>query len=187
MKKLLISIVAVFAMANISVAQEAAIKWNPLYLGLGSINLGMEFSVAPQWTLSFEGTAVIFNPWENIYANGWTGTFEARWYTCEAFNGHHIGIYGTVGRFGDAISTVDLFNTLALGGYGKSGAENLQVAMLGLSYGYYLKLNHGWGLDFYIGGGLLYGRYAHPADGATTESKIKPALSRLGVVLSYKF
>ena len=60
MKKLLVSLMAVFAIANISVAQEAAIKWNPLYLGLGSVNLGIEFSVAPKWTLAFEGNAVIF-------------------------------------------------------------------------------------------------------------------------------
>ena len=53
MKKLLVSLMAVFAIANISVAQEAAIKWNPLYLGLGSVNLGIEFSVAPKWTLAF--------------------------------------------------------------------------------------------------------------------------------------
>ena len=150
MKKLLVSLMAVFAIANISVAQEAAIKWNPLYLGLGSVNLGIEFSVAPKWTLAFEGNAVIFNPWQNgdnsIYANGWTGTFEARWYTCEAFNGHHLGLYGTVGRFGEASSNFDLFNKIALGGHGATGATNVKAAMLGLSYGYYLKLNHGWGL-----------------------------------------
>ena len=138
MKKLLVSLMAVFAIANISVAQEAAIKWNPLYLGLGSVNLGIEFSVAPK-TLAFEGNAVIFNPWKNgdnsIYANGWTGTFEARWYTCEAFNGHHLGLYGTVGRFGEAHSKMDLFNTIAFGGHGMNGATNVKAAMLGLSYG----------------------------------------------------
>ena len=166
MKKLLVSLMAVFAIANISVAQEAAIKWNPLYLGLGSVNLGIEFSVAPKWTLAFEGNAVIFNPWQNgdnsIYANGWTGTFEARWYTCEAFNGHHLGLYGTVGRFGEASSNFDLFNKIALGGHGATGATNVKAAMLGLSYGYYLKLNHGWGLDFYVGGGILYAMYNTP-------------------------
>ena len=134
MKKLLVSLMAVFAIANISVAQEAAIKWNPLYLGLGSVNLGIEFSVAPKWTLAFEGNAVIFNPWQNgdnsIYANGWTGTFEARWYTCEAFNGHHLGLYGTVGRFGEASSNFDLFNKIALGGHGATGATNVKARSL---------------------------------------------------------
>ena len=191
MKKLLISLVAMFAFANVSMAQEAAIKWNPLYLGMGSVNLGVEFSVAPKWTLAFEGTTVIWNPWKNcdnsVYGNGWMGTFEARWYTCEAFNGHHLGLYGTVGRFGNAYSNFDLLNTLALGGYGPNGANNLKVAMLGISYGYYLKLAHGWGLDFYIGGGILYGKWNNPANGELVESGIKPALSRLGVVLSYKF
>lgn len=190
MKKLLVSLMAVFAIANISVAQEAAIKWNPLALGLGSVNLGIEFSVAPKWTLAFEGNAVVFNPWTGnnaIYANGWTGTFEARWYTCEAFNGHHFGLYGTVGRFGEASSNVDFFNTIALGGLGEGGARNVKVGMLGLSYGYYLKLNHGWGLDFYVGGGLLYGMYNRPGSTETVKSGIKGSLSRLGVVLAYKF
>ena len=191
MKKLLVSLMAVFAIANISVAQEAAIKWNPLYLGLGLVNLGIEFSVAPKWTLAFEGNAVIFNPWQNgdnsIYANGWTGTFEARWYTCEAFNGHHLGLYGTVGRFGEASSNFDLFNKIALGGHGATGATNVKAAMLGLSYGYYLKLNHGWGLDFYVGGGILYAMYNTPGSTEVQKSGIKPSLSRLGVVLSYKF
>lgn len=190
MKKLLVSLMAVFAIANISVAQEAAIKWNPLWLGLGSVNLGIEFSVAPKWTLAFEGNAVVFNPWKDsknsIYANGWTGTFEARYYLCEAFNGHHFGIYGTVGRFGEASSNFDIFNKISLGGYGQSGATNIKAGMLGLSYGYYLKLNHGWGLDFYVGGGILYAMYDKP-DMKNIKSKVKPSLSRLGVVLSYKF
>ena len=191
MKKLLVSLMAVFAIANMSFAQEAAIKWNPLYLGLGSVNLGVEFSVAPKWTLSFEGASVFFNPWNNfndhsIYANGWTGTFEARIYTCEAFNGHHFGLYGTVGRFGKAFSDVDIFNTICLGGYGDNTIYNTKVAMLGLSYGYYLKLNHGWGLDFYVGGGACYAKGLNAA-GEEIESDIKPSLSRLGIVLSYKF
>ena len=190
MKKLLVSLMAVFAVANASFAQEAAIKWNPLYLGLGSVNLGIEFSVAPKWTLAFEGTDVFFNPWTNgdnqIYANGWTATFEARWYTCEAFNGHHLGLYATAGRFGEAFSNVDIFNKICVGGYGENRVYNAKVAMLGLSYGYYLKLNHGWGLDFYVGGGVCYAR-AVSANNVNLESDIKPSLSRLGIVLSYKF
>ena len=190
MKKLLVSLMAVFAVANMSFAQEVALKWNPLYLGLGTVDFGAEFSVAPKWTLGLEGSAVFFNPWgggeNSIYANGWTGTFEARWYTCEAFNGHHLGIYATVGRFGEARSTMDIFNTIALGGLGNGGATNVKAAMLGLSYGYYLKLSHGWGLDFYVGGGLLYGMY-DDANGDTHKSGIKGSLSRLGVTLAYKF
>lgn len=190
MKKLLISLMTVFAIANMSMAQEVALKWNPLYLGLGSMNLGAEFSVAPKWTLSIEGATVLFNPWSSgenqIYANGWTGTFEARWYTCEAFNGHHFGLYGTIGRFGRASSNMDIFNQISLGGYGEGGATNVKVAMAGLSYGYYLKLDRGWGLDFYVGGGILYAKYDDAA-GNVQSTDIKPSLSRLGVVLSYKF
>lgn len=188
MKKFLLSVMAVFAVASMS-AQEAAIKWNPLYLGLGSMNLGVEFSVAPKWTLGLEGASVIFNPYNGnnpIYGNGWTGTFEARWYTCEAFNGHHLGIYATAGRFGRAISKVDWFNTIATGGAGQHEATNVKCLMAGLSYGYYLKLNHGWGLDFYVGGGLLASKYVDD-QGVLRKSGLKASLSRLGIAVCYKF
>ncbi|HAD56888.1 MAG TPA: hypothetical protein DCG00_05350 [Alistipes sp.] len=79
------------------------------------------------------------------------------------------------------------FRRIALGGHGATGATNVKAAMLGLSYGYYLKLNHGWGLDFYVGGGILYAMYNTPGSTEVQKSGIKPSLSRLGVVLSYKF
>ncbi len=187
MKKLIVTLCAVVGFVSFTNAQEAAIKWNVLPAGVGAANFGVEFSVAPKWTLSLEGLGVIANPWKNsdnsVYANGWMGTFEARYYTCEAFNGHHLGLYANVGRFGDVTMQSDLLKVfVGATGVGKS---NVKAGQLGLSYGYYWKLGHGWGLDAYVGGGIAYAEYNDA--GGKDNSGLKFALSRVGLAFSYKF
>lgn len=200
MKKLLFSVIAIFAIASVSSAQEVALKWNALYVGAGALNVGAEFSVAPKWTISIEGAGVLYNFWDGfgkadpknvLYANGWSGTLEVRWYTCEAFNGHHFGIYGTGARFGNVYSNMEFIKkALFIGGdYDDSmfHGTNVKAVFAGISYGYYWKMNHGWGLDFYVGAGMSYARFKHEGITGIQDTGIKFGVSRAGIALSYKF
>ena len=81
MKKLALLVLSLVAAVTVSNAQVCALKSNALYLGIGAVNLGAEFSVAPQWTIDVSGTAVIFSPWKNVgdlglYLNGWDAVVE---------------------------------------------------------------------------------------------------------------
>ena len=154
MKKLIVLVLSLVAAVSVSNAQVCALKSNALYLGIGAVNLGAEFSVAPQWTVDVSGTAVIFSPWKNVgdgllYLNGWDAVAEARYYLCKAFNGHHFGGFLEAARFGDASAHIK--------GLG-NGADlrNVKAGLVGVSYGYYFKLSTYWGIDtnIGIGGGL---------------------------------
>ena len=151
MKKIALLVISLVAAVTVSNAQVCALKSNTLALGIGSLNLGAEFSVAPQWTVDVSGMVTLFSPWKNVgnglYLNGWSGVVEGRYYLCKAFNGHHFGAFGQVARYGRG------------GGrplFVESVWNNVKVAALGVSYGYYFKLNTHWGIDTNvgIGGGL---------------------------------
>lgn len=177
MKKIAILVLSLVASVAVSNAQVCALKSNALTLGIGAVNLGAEFSVAPQWTVDVSGTAVIFSPWKNVgetglYLNGWDAVAEARYYLCRAFNGHHFGGFLEAARFGNASAPYPFGS--------KKGMENIQAAGLGVSYGYYFKLNTYWGIDATVGIGAGLGRYE--GRGWT----VLP-LPRAQVAFSYKF
>ena len=179
MKKLVVLALSIFAAVTVSNAQVCALKSNALYLGVGAVNLGAEFSVAPQWTVDVSGTAVIFSPWKNVgntglYLNGWDAVAEARYYLCKAFNGHHFGAFLEAARFGQASAPYPFGST--------TNMTNIQAGGLGVSYGYYFKLNTYWGIDCTVGMGAALGRYDGRADGWT----VLP-LPRAQVAFSYKF
>lgn len=179
MKKLVVLALSLFAAVTVSNAQVCALKSNALYLGIGAVNLGAEFSVAPQWTVDVSGTAVIFSPWKNVgntglYLNGWDAVAEARYYLCKAFNGHHFGAFLEAARFGQASAPYPFGS--------RTDMRNIQAGGLGVSYGYYFKLNTYWGIDCTVGMGAALGRYEGRADGWTVL-----LLPRAQVAFSYKF
>ena len=176
MKKIAVLVLSLVAAVTVSNAQVCALKSNALWLGVGGLNLGAEFSVAPQWTVDLSGSIILFSPWKNVgnglYLNGWSGVVEGRYYLCKAFNGHHFGAFGQVARYGRG-GGMPLFV--------ESVWNNVKVAALGVSYGYYFKLNTYWGIDTNIGIGAGLGKY----DGRANW-KFMP-LGRAQVSLSYKF
>lgn len=177
MKKLGLLVLSLLAATIVSNAQVCALKSNALYLGIGAVNLGAEFSIAPQWSFDVSGTAVIFSPWKHVgntglYLNGWDAVVEARYYLCRAFNGHHFGAFAEAARFG---------TTIAPHPYGSGKQENIKAVGLGLSYGYYFKLSTYWGIDCNIGMGAALGTHTHRKDWTFLP------LPRAQVAVSYKF
>lgn len=177
MKKIALLVLSLVAAVTVSNAQVCALKSNALWLGVGGVNLGAEFSVAPQWTVDLSGSIVLFSPWKNVgdsglYLNGWSAVAEGRYYLCKAFNGHHFGAFGEIARYGKGggIPVVS-----------PSIWENVKVAGLGVSYGYYFKLNTYWGIDTNIGIGAGLGTY----EGRSNWKFM--LIGRAQVSLSYKF
>ncbi|MBP3382795.1 MAG: DUF3575 domain-containing protein [Tidjanibacter sp.] len=177
MKKLVVLALSLFAAVTVSNAQVCALKSNALALGIGSVNLAAEFSVAPQWTVELSGMGTIFSPWKNggegLYLNGWSAVAEGRYYLCKAFNGHHFGAFGEIARYGKG-GNIPF-------GIADDIYDNVKVAGLGVSYGYYFKLSTYWGIDtnIGIGGGL-----------GTTEAHDKWVFKPVGraqVSVCYKF
>ena len=72
-------------------AQRLAVKSNLLYDITSTINLGVEYEVAPRWTLEM---SVNYNPWsfsDNKKMKLWMLQPEARYWLCSGFSGHFFG------------------------------------------------------------------------------------------------
>ena len=80
-------------------AQDVAVKTNLLYDATATINLGAEIGLAPKWTLDLSGN---YNGWsfnDNKKWKHWMAQPEARYWLCEAFNGHFFGAHLLGGQY----------------------------------------------------------------------------------------
>ena len=112
-------------------AQKVAVKTNLLYDATATINLGAEVGLAPKWTLDLSGN---YNGWDwsdNKKWKHWMAQPEARYWFCEAFNGHFLGAHLLGGQY--------------------------NVGGLDLPFGIYDGLKDHRYEGWYVGGGLVYG------------------------------
>ena len=118
-------------------AQEGiGLKTNSLYWLAATPNIGMEFAFNPKITGEI---AAAYNPWkfkEDKYMRFWLVQPEARYWFCEAFEGHFIGLHLHGAQFYGA------FNDNRYDGYLAGG---------GLTYGYDWILSPHWNLEAAIG------------------------------------
>ena len=102
MKRYILLIVsALFCFGVIANAQNTVVKTNLLYWATTTPNVGVEFTLAPRWTLELEGG---YNPWtfnveKNIKAKHFLVSPEARYWFCEAFHGHFLGLNANYTQF----------------------------------------------------------------------------------------
>ena len=102
MKRYLIIAVAFFLVSvGTASAQKFAVKTNALYLGTATPNLGLEVALSDRWTLEVEGG---YNPWtfdaeDNMKIKHWLVSPEFRYWFCESFQGHFIGVNGNYTQF----------------------------------------------------------------------------------------
>ncbi|WP_289835314.1 DUF3575 domain-containing protein [Faecalibaculum rodentium] len=80
-------------------AQTAAIKTNLVGWALTNVNLGVEVGVARQHTVQLTGS---LNPWnfsDDRHFRNWNVMPEYRYWFCEKFNGHFIGVHLLGGQY----------------------------------------------------------------------------------------
>ena len=129
-----------FALGSVGLcmAQDVGIKTNLLNDALLSPNIGIEVGLAPKWTFDIMGEinawSIDGHKWKHWYAQP-----EARYWFCERFDGHFIGLH-------------------AIGGQYNVGHLGLNFKMLGSDFRPLLDNRYqGWG----VGAGFAYG-YAWP-------------------------
>lgn len=132
---------------------KVALKTNLLYLATTSPNMAAEFYLAPHWTLDAH---LNWNPWKFNSEKGgirhWFVQPEARYWFCNTFERHFIGIHGIYGQY--EIGKIDLpFDDLTEKRYNGTGVG------AGVSYGYHLPISERWGLEFSLGIGYIYLNY----------------------------
>ena len=73
--------------------QKFAVKSNLLYDATATINLGVEMELSKKWTLDLSGN---YNGWkfgDDMRWKHWMVQPEARYWLCEKFNGHFLGVH----------------------------------------------------------------------------------------------
>lgn len=137
-------------------SQNIGLKTNTLYWATATPNIGAEISVGRKLTLDLTGG---YNPWElgnNKKFKHWIAQSELRYWYCETFEGHFLGIHTQGGEFN--IGRINLPG-LVFG----SGSENYRYQGFfvggGISYGYQWILSPRWNLEANIGIGYNYIKY----------------------------
>lgn len=136
-------------------APIVALKTNALYWATTTPNLGIEFRLAPQWTLEAE---VGLNPFSGKNEDGSYGkTFkhfrlhpEVRYWFCESFYGHFLGLHVPF--------IIYNFADLKILGLEDERREGWGTGV-GVSYGYQWLLSKHWNLEASLGVGYLYLNY----------------------------
>lgn len=156
---MLIAFVAFLAASFYADAQKFAVKTNLLYDATATVNLGVEVGLAPKWTLDLSGN---YNGWpvEGHKWKHWMVQPEARYWFCDRFQGHFLGVHALGGayNFGNIPNNVKFlgndFSPLTdyrYQGYAAGG---------GVAYGYAWALCRRLNLEFELGLGYIYTRYS---------------------------
>ena len=94
-------------------SQDAALKTNLLADGLLNPNIGIEVGLAPKWTFDATGQ---FNAWtlsHNRRWKHWAVQPEVRYWFCDRFGGHFVGMHMHGGQYniGGFNGRLNLFGT----------------------------------------------------------------------------
>lgn len=155
MKKIIC--IALLALAGVmgGNAQTVALKTNLLYDAALNVNFGVEFGLAPKWSLDLSGD---LNTW-TVNGHKWKHWFaqpEARYWFCDRFAGHFLAFHAIGGQFnvGNIPGGFKFLNTdltqLANNRYEGWGIGG------GIGYGYDFLLGKHWNIELEIAVGYVY-------------------------------
>lgn len=136
-------------------AQQAVLKTNLAYWATATPNVGIEVATSRKWSMALAGGLQWWQYSDTRKLKHWLVQPEVRYWFCETFNGHFVGLHLLGGQFnaGGIQLPFDIFPALEQNRYQGWAAGG------GLTYGYHLLLNRRWSMEFAIGAGYLYMDY----------------------------
>ena len=138
--------------------QNVALKTNLLYDATLTANAGIEFGLAPRWSLDLSGN---YNGWtvNDHKWKHWLVQPEARYWFCDRFAGHFVGLHllGGEYNFGNIKNSINFLGT----DFSELTDHRHQgwYAGAGIAYGYSWILSRHWNLELELGAGYVYTRY----------------------------
>ena len=157
-KRVLCLLIFSLALCGTARSQDVALKTNLLADATLSPNLGLEFGLAPRWSLDLTGE---FNGWtvnERKWKH-WLVQPEARYWFCDHFAGHFLGLHAIGGQynFGNIRNGVSFLGSdfSRLTDYRYQG----WAVGAGIAYGYSFILGRHWDLELEIGVGYMYTQF----------------------------
>lgn len=165
---LIIAVLAFLASLGTASAQKVAVKSNALYWTTATPNLGFEFAMGERWTFELEGG---YNLWtldaeKNMKIKHWLVSPEFRYWFCNSFQGHFIGINSNYTQFnmgGLPFAMPNVFINLsdkvpAMPDLQTSRIQGWAVGA-GLTYGYAFPIARRWNMELTCGFGWWYTVY----------------------------
>ena len=149
---LIIALLALVSSMGSASAQVVGAKTNALYWATATPNMGFEFALAERWTVELEGG---YNPWtldteKNMKMKHWLVSPEIRYWFCNSFQGHFIGINANYAQYNIGAIPYKDFQNKRIEGW---------AAGAGLTYGYAFPIARRWNLELTCGLGLWYTVY----------------------------
>lgn len=160
-KKLLItaSLITTLAAGNTVQAQEVALKTDLLSDAFANPNLGVEFGLSPHWTAEFIGEYNNWKMWDDQLWKHWTLQGEARYWFCDRWLKHFVGLHAFGGEFNAGFLNHKLpFTTGDMRHLDEFRYQGWFVGG-GLGYGYDWILGKHWNLEAEIGIGYIHSVY----------------------------
>lgn len=151
MRKITLGFLSVLLFSSYAFSQSIGAKTNFAYWATaGSPNLALEFSLGKKFTLETGGG---FNLWtfsDNKKAKHWLVQPELRYWFCESFNGHFLGLHlhgaqFNAGGWDIPVGRLDKLKDRRYEGY---------LYGAGLSYGFQWILSPRWSFEVGLGGGF---------------------------------
>ena len=194
-RKIIFVLFAFFNFCVASNAQKFAVKTNGLYLATATPNVGVEAAIGERWTVEIEGG---YNPWTldkdtNVKAKHWLVSPEFRYWFCNSFQGHFIGINGNYTQFNIGALPVPVHKAfIALNQTHESDLEKSRVegwaVGAGLTYGYAFPIARRWNIELTAGLGWWYAvfdQYESRKCGLFQETVHKHALGPTSLGISF--
>ena len=165
MKKCVIAkrfcLLILFALAAVSAnGQNFAVKTNLLYDATATVNAGIETGLAPRWSLDLSGN---YNAWPigGYKWKHWMAQPELRYWFCNHFTRHFVGIHALGGQFN--VGNLSFLDGVRILGTDFSDFANHRYegwgVGAGLAYGYAFILGRHWNLELEAGVGYVYLQY----------------------------
>lgn len=181
MKKIVFLIAFSAVVICASTSAQIRIRANALGWGLVVPNIGAEVGLSEHTTFVAEGYYAPLWDTKGFRMKGWMVTPEFRYYFCEKFNKHYIGVHGNYGDL-DRLQITSRYNIREGQAYGA-----------GLTYGHQWIYNHNWSFDLFCGLGWWQTKVdiyckCEPdfmINKGVTENKF--GLTRLGASFAYRF
>lgn len=158
MKKKL-SLLLLLAVACVGAkAQNVALKTNLIGDALLSPNLALEVGLAPKWTFNLSGEVNFWTVNQHKWKH-WVTQPEARYWFCDRFMGHFLGIHALGGQY----NVGNIKNGISFLGSNFSKLTDYRYQGWavggGIAYGYTWILGRHWNLEAELGVGYIYTRF----------------------------
>lgn len=163
---LIIVAICLTAFVGTAHAQKVGGKTNVLYWASATPNAGIEFALANRWTMEVAGG---YNPWtfnkdNNLKAKHWLVSPEVRYWFCESFHGHFIGLNANYTQYNmSGMPLPNAFITLRSNAPSTEAMSDARIcgwaAGAGITYGYQFLISPRWNLELTAGFGWWYTEY----------------------------